>query len=314
MYKLLFFLVCASTCSAADWSSLYDSARLEAEKPRLQKAVDFLIQKEIQPFIPEQAATAFGLLTIDLPLTGFRTDPLDFYSENGHIILPVRTLLFLEDLSRAFGWMWVNHYNTKTADEYLMMLRYRSPSDFQGGKFPQPLSALHVPDNALSDPKVVEASLLLRRTAYAFLLLHEFAHLQYHDHASPRHGYSELEEEAADQFALDIMKENSVTPTGVLLVMRSMLLFEAGTAQSLHPVTSQRLDVMAKFLDRRVADFTRGRPDRTTATDAIQSIASLLTEGADWLSIRGHQAELQQLAMKTDPSTLMPRPMPATTR
>ncbi len=71
---------------------------------------------------------------------------------------------------------------------------------------------------------------------------------------------------------------------------------------------------MAKFLDRRVTDFTRGRPDKAIAMDAIQSIASLLTEGAEWLSVRGHQAELQQLARKTDPSTLMPRPLPATTR
>jgi hypothetical protein len=312
--KISLFLLCFSICSAADWSTIYDCSKLQAEKPRLQKAMDFLVQKEILPFIPEQEATAFGLLTIDLPPTDFRTDPLDFYSEEGHIILPVRTLLFLEDLSRAYGWMWGNRFSTKTADEYLMMLRYRNPADFQDGKFPPPLIALHVPENALSDPKVVAASLLLRRTAYAFILLHEFAHLQLHHQISSRHSYSEPQEEAADLFALNIMKENSATPTGLLVVMRSALLFEAGTEESLHPVTSARLDGMAKYLDRRVTDFVRGRQDRPAAMDAIQSIASLLTEGAEWLSVPGHQAESQQLALRTGPATLFPRPLPATTR
>jgi hypothetical protein len=314
LYKIVCILLCACACSAADLSTLYDSGTLEAEKPRLQKAIDFLVEKEIQPFIPPSEATAFGLQPIDLPVNGFRSDPLDFYSQNRHIILPVRTLLFIEDLSRAYGWMRVNRYSTKTIDEYLLMLRYRAASDFPEGKYPPPLKALHVPDNALSDPQVVEASVRLRRSAYAFILLHEFAHLQHHDETSGRRSFSEAQEEEADRYALHIMKENSVTPTGVLLIMQSLMFFEASDSGAIHPVTPQRLEAMAHYMDGRVIEFVHGRPDQVTSTDAIHSIASLLVEGAQWLSIRGHQEDLQQLALKINPATLEPRPLPRTTK
>jgi len=319
VFRIISFLCgvlacCTGVCCAAGWSSLYDEAKTKAEQARLQTAIDVLIQKEIQPFIPAQQATAFGLQAVDLPLEGYRSDPLDFYAQNGHIILPVRTLLFVEDLSRAYGWMWSNRFSTKTVDEYLSMLRYRNASDFPGGRYPPPLQAMHIPDNALADPTVVETSVRLRRTAYAFMLLHQFAHLQMDHDTGGNRGVSEAQEEQADRYALNIMKENSATPTGILLVMYSSMYFETGTGISLHPVTAQRLEAMAHFMDGRIGEFIRGRPDKATAADGIHSIANLLVEASRWLSVRGHQEELQQLALKTDASTLQPRPLPRTTK
>ncbi len=315
MSRIIFGLLAFSFfCAAADWSSLYDTAKLEEQRPRLQKALDLVIEKEITPFVSPQQATAFGLQKVDLPDNGFRTDPLDFYAESSQIVLPVRTLLFVEDLARAYGWMWANRYTTKTVDEYLSMLRYRPASAFPDGKYPAPLAALHVPENALSDPHAVEASVRLRRTAYAFMLLHQFAHLQLHHESKGGHSFSDAQEEEADRYALEIMKNNGVTPTGVLLVMYSSLFLEAGEPGALHPVTSHRLDTMARFMDGRVTEFVRGRADKTTAAGGIFSMAKLFEEGAEWLSIPGHQQELQQLALKTDPTTLQPRPLNPNTR
>jgi len=307
-------LLIALSCQAADYSTLYTPAKLKAEQPRLQTAIDFLIQKEIQPFLPAQQATAFGLQTIGLPLEGFRSDPLDIYAENSRIVLPVRTLLFLEDLSRCYAWLWTNRMSTKTVDEYLGMLRYRSPADFPDHQYPGPLKALHIPENALSDPKVVESAVRLRRTADAFLLLHQFAHLQLHHQAATNHGFTDTQEIEADRYALNIMKENSVTPTGIFLVMYAGLFFETGAGTALHPVTANRMLAMAHFLDERVFEFIRGRADKATAMDGIHSIASLLVEGAEWLNVRAHQGDLEQLALKTDPATLQPRPLPRTTK
>lgn len=314
MYKTVLVVVFAATCSAADWSSIYDTGTLEAQKPRLQTTINLLIEKEIAPFVPSQTAMLIGLQNIDLPLNGFRSDPLDFYARNRHIILPVRTLLFIEDLSRSYGWMWANRYTTKTADEYLSMLRYRNASDLAGGKYPAPREALHIPEDALANQKVVDASARLRKTAFGFILLHQFAHLQLHHEGKGGTGYTEEQEEQADEYALDIMKNNSLPPTGVLLVMQSMMFFEGGETGSLHPVTPQRLQAMAHYMDAHVMEFIRGRADKPAAMDGIHSIALLLVEGAEWLSVRGHQQELQQLAMRTDPSTLQPRPLPKTTR
>jgi len=314
LFLIFLFLWISGVCHAADWSTLYTPAKLKAEQPRLQTAIDFLIQKEIQPFLPAQQATVFGLQTIDLPLEGFRSDPLDVYAENGRIILPVRTLLFLEDLSRCYAWLWTNRMSTKTVDEYLGMLRYRTASDFPDHQYPAPLKALHIPDDALSDPKVVESAVRLRRTADAFLLLHQFAHLQLHHQPAASHGFTDAQEEEADAYALNIMKANSVTPTGIFLVMYSGMFFESGSGLALHPVTPHRMLAMAHFLDERVFEFIGGRGDKATAMDGIHSIASLLVEGAEWLTVRTHQDDLEQLALKTDPAKLQPRPLPKTTK
>jgi hypothetical protein len=63
-----------------------------------------------------------------------------------------------------------------------------------------------------------------------------------------------------------------------------------------------------------VTEFVRGRADKARASDGIFSIAKLFEEGAEWLSLRGQQEDLQQLALKTDPNTLQPRPLPKTTQ
>lgn len=314
MKLLLCCLAGALSCCAADWSSLYDSGKLEAERPRIQQAIDFVITNEITPFISHQEATFIGLQPIDLPSSGFRSNPLDFYSQGNHLVLPVRTMLFVEDLARSYGWLWANRYTTRTVDEYLSMLRYRAASSFADGKYPAPLSALHIPADALSDPRVVEASLRLRRTAYAFMILHQFRHVHLNQREGKNGGYSEEQEEDADKYALDIMKNNSTTPTGVLLVMQGLLFFEGGQDGAVHPITAHRLEAMAHFLDARVTEFVRGRPDRATASNGIFNIAVLLKQGAEWLSVRGHDEALQQLAMRTDPRTLLPRPLPKTTQ
>lgn len=313
--KLFLFLSVCAVCAAQDWSSLYDSAKLEGEKDRLQTALNVVVEKEITPYIPSQQSTAFGLLTYDLPLNGFRSDPLDVYSQNQHMVLPVRTLLFVEDLARAYGWMWANQCTTKTVDEYLSMLRYRPASSFADHRDPEPLTALHIPDNALADARVVDGSVRLRRTAYSFLILHQFAHMRLQHQPKANHVYSEAQEEEADRYALEIMKNNSATPTGIMIVMYGGLFLDgAPDATALHPVTAQRLSAMAQFLSGRANEFVAGRPDRKRASDAVYSMALLLRQASEYLSIRGHQQEIEQLALKTDPSTLQPRPLPKNTR
>ena len=149
------------------------------------------------------------------------------------------------------------------------------------------------------------------------MLLHQFGHLQLHHETRGTHTFSEVQEEEADQYALNVMKENSQTPTGEELHGKdgeASMYFETGTGIGIHPVTPQRLEAMSHFMSQRVTEFIRGRPDKVTAADGIHSIATLLSEASQWLSVRGHQQELQQLALKTDPSTLQPRPLPRSTK
>jgi hypothetical protein len=297
--------------AAGDWSSLYSTAKLQAEKPRLQEAVDYVIKNEIEPFIPPDLKVSFGLQPFELPILSKASDPLSVYSQNGRVELPVLTLLFVEDLARAYGWLTTNHYTTKTVDEYLAMLRYRKPEDFPDHRYPPPLTALHIPENALADPRVVEISVKTRRTAYAFLLMHEYAHVHLQLDAGSK---PENAEEAADAYALDVLKGNSTTPTGVLFVMQSWLFFEGGNPDAVHPVSVRRLRAIAKYMDEHVDEFVRGRTNQRTSVDVIHSIASLLNQSAEYMGIPGHQEELRGFALKTDVAALKPRALPVNTR
>jgi hypothetical protein len=303
---LLFFSL-TLPAAPADWSSLYTPAKLQAEKPRLQEAVDYVIKNEVQPFIPPDLKVSFGLQPFELPILSGASDPLSVYSQNGRVELPVLTLLFVEDLARAYGWLTTNRYTTKTVDEYLAMLRYRKPEDFPDHRYPPPLTALHIPENALSDPKVVDISVKTRRTAYAFLLMHQYAHV--HLQLDGKGG-----EEAADAYALDILKGNSTTPTGVLFVMQSWVFFEGGNPDAVHPVSARRLRAIAKYMDAHVDEFVQGRTNQRSSVDVIHSIASLLNQSAEYMGIPGHQDDLRNFALKTDVASLKPRPLPVNTR
>jgi hypothetical protein len=313
-FLLLFLSVLATRpLGAGDWSSLYDHSHLEAEKPRLQKALDYVLANEIQPYLPEGQRVAFGLEQIDLPLPSAVPNPLSIYSENRAIEFPLSSMLFVEDLARAYSWLWTNRYSTKTVDEYLAMLRYRNADDFPDHRYPSPLSALHIPSDALGDKKVVDLAVKTRRTAYAFLLLHEYSHIRLQS-AAAKTLKTEDSEERADEYALEILKNNSAPPTGLLLVMQSWLFLEAGNPASEHPVTAKRLEAIAHYLDAHVIEFVRGRPNPSNSTDVIHSIALVLRQEAELQAVPGHNAALQEVALKTDVESLKPRPLPRSTK
>jgi hypothetical protein len=268
--------------------SLYSEAMLAHEKPRFAQQVDQLVASDIQPFFTRPQQLSFAALEFDLPLYGAHRHPLEFYAVGkDRITLPVVTLLFVEDLSKAYAWLLVNRYSTETVDEYAGMLHYRAANELA-----PPLLALHIPDNALEDPVVNRMFERLRNTAYAFMVLHEFGHL---------HGAAT--EEQADLFALDIMKRNSEIPLGLLLYLEASLYLPPET----HPVSAPRLIGIANYLDLRVLEFVEGRFDRAAGIQAIHSIASRLRASADWLSDAEGQRLWAEQAKKTDVAALRPR-------
>lgn len=313
-FLLLFLAVLAPLpLSAGDWSSLYDRSHLEAEKPRLRKALDYVLEHEIEPFLPEGQRVAFGLQQVDMPLPLALANPVSIYSKEGTIEFPLASMLFVEDLARAYSWLWTNRYSTKTVDEYLAMLRYRSASDFAGHRYPSPLVALHIPADALSDKKVVDLAVGTRRTAYAFLLLHEYAHIRLQS-ADAKTLKVEDSEERADEYALNTLENNSAPPTGLLPVMQSWLFLGAGNPAFEHAVTPRRLQAMAHYLDANVIEFVRGRPNALSSTDVIHSIALVLREEAELETVPGHIAALREFALRTDVESLKPRPLPRSTK
>ncbi len=185
---------------AASWESLYDTQVLEKEKPQLQEQLDDLLAKEIRPYLNERETHALAGVQIELPAMGL--NPLDFCGGKGRLTLPLLTLQFTEDLAEAYAWLWANHYSSETVDEYMGMLHYQPPGAFPDARYPAPLTALHIPANALDTPAVKNMFAKVRTTAWAFLFLHAFDHLR----------NTEDSEQQADLFALEVMKRNSEVP------------------------------------------------------------------------------------------------------
>jgi hypothetical protein len=292
-------LACALGASASDWSSLYGDAVLAREQPRLQRLVEDVDSNDIGPCLTSAQRLVFGSLLIELPLSANSSSPIEGDLHRGTaVVLPALTLLFVEDLAKAYAWLWTSRLSSETVDEYISMLRYRKAADFPGGKYPAPADALHVPANALENPDAKKMFVRLRTSAYMFLILHQMGHQR----ATP----SETEEEQADLFALDLMRRNSETPLGLLLIINAgVYLPDTGD-----PVTAKRLVTMANYLDRRVQEFVDARPDRVAARVAIHAIAKDFRVSAGLLKDPGIQVAWAERAKRTDVSTLVPKPQP----
>jgi hypothetical protein len=306
-------LLLAASAVSADLSSLSSPERLESQRGRLTRDVDLVIAQEIQPFLTDPQARAFAGIQLDLPaIAGPAADPFDFYSaQPGHITLPLLTVAFVEELSEAYSWLWANRYSSQTVDEYLGMLCNRAPADFPGNHYPMPLSALHVPPGAMSNPAVARMAARVRGTTLSFMLLHEYGHLNYRTAVAEsvsKREHADKEEELADAFALEVMKKNSEPPAGLLMLIHGMLYLPSQPPKD-HPVSSHRLNAMADYLDLRVREFAAGRTDARLTAIAIGSLAGHIRKSALFLSDSTGQKLWAEDSRQVTIASLMPRRM-----
>lgn len=295
---LLLLIVLPQFATASGWSSLYERHVLETEKPRLQHELDDLLERDIRPYLNEQESHALAGVQIELPVMGPNKSPVEFFADKGHLAMPLLTLQFTEDLAKAYAWLWANHYSSETVDEYMGMLHFQQPGAFAGGRYPPPLTALHIPENALDMPAVRAMFARVRTTAWSFLFLHEFAHLR----------NAQQSEQQADLFALEILKRNSEVPSGLLLIVHAMLYLPVDHGET-HALTSQRLTAMADYFDLRVHEFAQGRKDAHVSVTAIHLLASRLRYSAAWLQDAQGQQIWAEEAKQRSLSRLAPRPL-----
>ena len=314
---------------AKEWQQAYPTAKLQQEQPRFSRRINELYIKGIEPFLSAEQKRAFTKVQFEFPLHGTNgQDPSQFYSyrrgNRAFVTLPVLSLIFLEDLSTAYAWLWANNYRLETIDEYITMLKYKSPKDFPGGHYPNPLQALHIPKNALKDRQVDDLSLRFRNTAYAFILLHELGHVlfQHRGYQDTPRAQSRQDELAADQFALDVLRKTSTIPMGAILYFQAQAYFMPNKGQLIaegrikserdwhiyleqhmtHPLTHKRLEAMALHMSA-TAKHSRSSAERET----LQYIASRLINISDILQDSDLQACMAVVAARANPAILAPR-------
>ncbi len=270
---------------------MYDTATLEYWGARYRQSTYKIRDQLILKYLKTSESQALAGVRLDFPLKGLGGEPLEFYTPAGHskVVMPILSMKFLDDLCTAYAWLQVNGYSLETISDYTAMLKYAS---FPDGRYPAPLRALHIPENALSDPRVSELSLGHFVSARAFILLHELGHIYHRD---PPTGtisaeQSRLNEEQADSFAAEVMSRTPVPPLGIIV----FFMADAHWANyppdpnATHPVSGHRLHTLAAHLED-------------------SALASGINQLGDFLDDPEVRAGIVAVAKATDESTLAPR-------
>jgi hypothetical protein len=303
---------------------MYDGAKLEQEQVRYKRIINKFYQVLSEHLDKRERHAQSGKIILDFPLKGKQL--FHFYIDGSYdratIFLPVSSLLFLEDLTTAFAWLHVNDYSAETVEEYVTMLKYKDASDFPGGRYPAPLKALSIPQDALSDKRVDALGLRLRNTAYAFIILHELAHFLYRHRPYNQISTEQarMNEAEADQFALKVLERAGTIPGGIIVYFMAQINAERNKGQFLvegkseaewqryvqteqtHPLTAERLKGMARYLD---AWASRASVD--DEADTLAFIATRLLRMAEDYDDPDMQGCLTVVAERADPTTLAPR-------
>jgi Peptidase U49 len=248
----LLLMLRATAAQSKDFSGMYDMSTLEYWGTRYRQSTYKIRDQLILPYLTAREREGLSGVRFDFPQKGMHGELFDFYTPGDHssVVMPVFSLKFLDDLCTAYAWLQINGYSLETVSDYTAMLEYAS---FPGGRFPAPLRALHIPENALSDPQVAELSLDHFVTARAFIMLHELGHIYHQDpptvSVSPQQ--SRANEEQADRFAAEVMSRTPVPPLGILIFFMAdaHLAGYPPDPNATHPLSGHRLHSLATHLE-----------------------------------------------------------------
>lgn len=289
-----------------DLGDLYTEEHLQYWKGRYTDNIrwnfDHLILGKLTPAERDR----LGPVRLAFPLKApgdLRQHPLQFYSADNTIVAPIQSVRFFDEITQAWGWLWSNDHPLELVGDYLAMIRYRNPQEFPGGRFPPPLTALGIPEDAWQhDPRMDDVSQKALKSAVVWILAHELAHVYYgHPGYGPGVTRSEAQENeiAADRFASMIMRRIGVAPVGMLQYFMALAHLEPGRGdfaseaawrrylrtEATHPVTAGRLNAIAGDLRRAPWEFTTQEADQDAArarvafiADQIDAIAAILAD------------------------------------
>lgn len=291
---------------AWDLGDLYTEAYLQYWKGRYTDNIRWNFDHLILGNLTPMERRRLGTVRLQFPLKApgeLREHPLQFYSAGKTIVAPIQSVRFFDDITQAWGWLWSNDHPLELVGDYLAMIRYRNPQDFPGGRFPPPLTALNIPEDAWKqDPRMDDVSQKALKSAVVWILAHELAHVYYgHPGYGPGVTRPEAQENeiAADRFASMIMRRIGVAPVGMLQYFMALAHLEPGRGdfaseaawrrylktEATHPVTAGRLEAIAEDLRRSPREFTTQEADQEAAltrlafiADQIESIAAILAD------------------------------------
>lgn len=278
---------------------VYDARKLAAERVRLEKRARELWQKMYDELLTPDDQVALKQARLRFPTLSPDGSLLNFYADSrqGIVDLPIHSLLLLEDACTAYAWLYHKGYSAITINEYASMLKHRRPGDFPGGEFPPPLKALGIPDDALLDKQVNELSLRFRNSAYAYVLAHEMGHVlrRHPGNQNVRADVSRTNELQADEFALQVLRQDRQVPMGAILFFQMTAFiaspgrfdyptveeWQKALREATHPVTSDRVRGLERGLRNGADQYGANRRLALDVADRLKKIADEMDD-RDW--------------------------------
>ena len=295
---------CAFILNAQPYHGFYDEQTLTKWKGIYDENIKFNFEELIKP-------NAGCEVRLSLPtLPSSQVDAFNFYSYNNTIILPTSAILFLDQLCIATSWLVANGYSTETVWYYMSMLKHQ-----KFDKYPLPLEALQIPDDALNDSGINQTSQELLKTAIVWLMAHETGHVYF------GHRESTVPNEiAADRYANEMCRKIGVIPSGIFTYFYAHSILGLNRSDfsderewtshvarfRTHPLPLDRLHVLALDLQSNAADYSSNvaNPAGASKTKQIGMMLEVLVAGLKDPRI---QIMIRNASMNADLEDLAPR-------
>ena len=275
-----------SQANAQNVSRLYPATQLEADAARFGGQIRAEYNETILPQLNESERAALGEIEIDVPATGRKGDPFEFYTDGQKVYLPALSLRFFADLCVANAWLNAHGYDGTTVRDYVGLL-FREATLSPAAPLHPVFASLGVPANAREEPAVANRADRNFGNTVVFLLAHEVGHILHKHRADisepDRQRKQEIE---ADQFAIEVMRRIGQMPLGLefwfdLERIRHQapknIPAEAEWQKYLagldHPVTTERLDALAAAIEQAPDSFARNQTNLTLWAARAKSFA-----------------------------------------
>jgi hypothetical protein len=315
----------ASPARVQRYAGLYDFPTLSYWRTRYEPSLRWNLDRVVVGTLTPEEDRAVAGVSLRLPIR-HEDDPFAYFVSGAPpaITVSVSSIKFLDDVSTALAWLHRHGCSTEPIAWYASVLKYRQPGEFPDRRYPLPLAALGIPENALADAAVDQSAQKLLKTAVLFMLAHEIGHIL-HRHSRSGHAISgadwQAHELAADRFAIRVFRQSGTLPIGILpffLTAAHLVPHRADFASEelwtdylearvAHPFTSHRLRSLAEELRRAPEEFAKHESNRGRATQRVQSVADQIDGIAPLLEDPERQRRAAGIGRAIPISELRPR-------
>jgi hypothetical protein len=299
-----------ATVFGQDVSRLYTQEKLKADAARWSEQIQAEYRETILPQLTDEERSALRAISIEIPLTGRRGDPFEFYYANGKVNLPALSLRFFSDVCVANAWLNAHGYDGTTVRDYVGVL-FREAKRSPRAPFPPVFRTLGVPDNAREESSVSNRADRNFGNTVVFLLAHELGHALKKHRTDLRDLVEKRKQEIeADAFAFEIMRRIGQVPVGFEFWFDvehsghvAPVEFDSENAwqkylSSLdHPVTTERLEALAVAIEKAPDSFARNQANQALWTERSKMLAQYFRLAApQWTTNPiAHKAEYERV-------------------